>query len=56
MDWRLRAFLLIGSAQRLTINGNHIRGRAGQRRDPSDEAALELQSVERRKDIAEVIV
>jgi hypothetical protein len=56
MEWRLRAVLLIGSAQRLTIHGNHIRGRAGQRRHPSDKAVLEFLSVERRKDIAEVIV
>jgi hypothetical protein len=34
----------------------HIRRRAGQRRYPSHEAALELLSVEGRKNIAEVIV
>jgi hypothetical protein len=56
VDWSFRAFLLVGSAQRLAVDGNHIRRRAGQIRNPRDEAALEFSGIERRKNIAEVIV
>ncbi len=56
VDWRFRAFLLVGSAQRLAVDGDHVRRRGGQRRNPRDEAALEFPGVERRKNIAEVIV
>ena len=56
MDRRFRAFLLVGTAQRLAVDGDHIRRRAGQRRNPSHEAALELLGIERRKNIAEVIM
>src|SRR5215467_11867558 len=52
----LTPFLLVGASQRLAIDGDHISGRPSQGRDPSDEAALEFLGVERREDVAEVIV
>ena len=42
MDRRLGALLPAGAAQRLAVDGDHLLGRAGQRRHPIDEAALEL--------------
>jgi hypothetical protein len=42
VDRQFRAFLLVGAAQRLAIDGDHFRRSAGQRRDPRHEAALEL--------------
>ena len=56
VDRRFRAFLLVGAAQRLAIDGNHIRRRAGQRGHPGDEAVLELLGVESGKNVAELIV
>jgi hypothetical protein len=56
MDRRFRAFLLVGTAKRLAVDGDYIRRRAGQRRNPRHEAALELHGIERRKNIAEVIM
>jgi hypothetical protein len=56
MDRRLGAFLLVGAAQRLAVNGDHIGRRAGQRRHPGNEAPLKRLGIERRKNIAEVIV
>jgi 5,10-methylenetetrahydrofolate reductase len=56
VDRRLGAFLLVGAAQRLAVNGDHIGRRAGQRRHPRNEAALKRFGIERRKNIAEVIV
>ena len=40
----------------LAIDGDHPVRRSGQRRDPGDEAALELLGVERGQDVAEMIV
>src|SRR6266436_888810 len=56
VDRGLRAFLLVGAAQRLAIDGDHFCRQAGQRYHPSHEAALEFLGVQRGKDIAELIV
>ena len=56
VDRGLRALLLVGAAQRLAVDGDHPVRRAGQRRHPGHEAALELLGIERGKDVAEVIV
>src|SRR5215470_1660076 len=56
MDRRFRTLLLERSSGSLAINGDDVSRRAGQRPNPSHEAALELGGVEDRKDIAEVIV
>jgi len=50
------AFFLKGAAQRLAVDGDQIRRRAGHCRHPSHEAALEGRGVERGKNIAEVVV
>ena len=56
VDWGFCTFLLVGPAHRLAVDGNHVRRRAGQPRNPRDEATLEFLGVERRKNIPEVIV
>ena len=56
MDRRLGALLPAGAAQRLAVDGDHLLGRAGQRRHPIDEAALELLGIEHRKNVTEVIM
>ena len=48
--------LLVGAAQRLVIDRDGLGRRAGYRRDPRHEAALERCGIEHREDIAEVIV
>jgi hypothetical protein len=55
MDRRIRAFLLVRPARRLAIDGDDIGRHTGQRRQ-SRKATLELLSVERRQNIAEMIV
>src|SRR5215468_11657028 len=47
---------LLGSARRLAVDGDHIGWHTGQRRHPRYEASLELLGVERRQNVAEVIV
>ena len=42
MNWLFRAFLLVGAARRLAIDGDHVGWYPGQRCDPSDEALLEF--------------
>ena len=56
VDRRAGALLLIGPAQCFAIDGDHIRGGAGQRRNPAHEATLELVGIERGKNIAELIM
>ena len=56
MDRRFGVLLPAGAAQRLAVDGDDLRGRAGQRRHPGHEAALELLGVEGGEDVAEVIV
>jgi hypothetical protein len=56
VDRGFRAFLLVGAPQGLAIEGDHISRRPGQCSDPSDEAALEFLGVERREDVAQVIM
>ncbi len=56
VDRGLGALLLVGPTRGLSIDGNHPLRCPGQRRDPGNEAALELLGVERCKDIAEVIM
>ena len=56
MNGGLAALLARGSARGFAINGDNTCGNARHRADPGDEAALELIGVERREDIAEVIM
>jgi hypothetical protein len=56
VDRGFGASLLVGAAQRLAIDGNHIGRRAGQRSHPGHEALLELVGVESGKNVAELIV
>src|SRR5438477_8062399 len=56
MDGRLGTLLLKGSAQRLAVDGNHLRRYAGQRGHPRHEAALKLLAIQRGKNIAEMIM
>jgi hypothetical protein len=52
----VRAFLLVGAACCLAIDGDHVASRPGQRCHPGEKAALEGFGIERGKTIAEVIV
>ena len=45
VDRRLGVLLPTGAAQRLAVDGDHLPRRAGQRRHPGHEAALELRGV-----------
>jgi hypothetical protein len=45
-----------GAAQRLAVDGDHIRRHPDQLGDPGDEATLEFRVVERRENVAEVVV
>ena len=56
VDRRLAARLLIGPAHGLAVDGDHLGRRTGQRGDPGDEAALESLGVERRENVAQLIV
>src|SRR5258708_3388757 len=56
MDRGFSAFLVGGAAQRLTVDGDHIRRHADQLGNPGDEATLEFRSVEGRENVAEVVV
>jgi len=56
VDRRFSASLVGGAAQRLAVDGDHIRRHADQLGDPGDEATLEFRSVERRENVAEVVV
>ena len=56
MDRRLPATLLIGSAQRLAVDGDDASIQTCQARDPGDEARLELLGVEDGEDVAELVV
>src|SRR5215470_6728340 len=47
---------LLRSARRLAVDGDHIGWHTGQRRHPRYEASLELLGVERRQNVAEVVV
>src|SRR5580700_10111083 len=48
--------LVGGAAQRLAVDGDHIRRHPNQLGDPGDEATLEFPGVERRENVAEVVV
>src|SRR5271157_3504883 len=56
--WRAAncTFLVGGAAQRLAVDGDHIRRHPDQLGDPGDEATLEFRGVERRENVAEVVV
>src|SRR3954447_25698449 len=56
VDGRLVALLVVGSAQRLAINGDHLGCDAGDRCHPGDETALERLSVQSGQDVAKMIV
>ena len=56
VDRRFGAFLLVGTARGLAIDGDHLRCDAGQRRHPGHEAELEFLRIEGGKNIAEMIV
>ncbi len=56
MERRLAARLLIESAHGLAVDGDHLSRRTGQRGDPGDETALENLGVERRENVAQLIV
>jgi hypothetical protein len=48
--------LVGGAAQRLAVDGDYIRRHPDQLGDPGDEATLEFRGVERRENVAEVVV
>jgi hypothetical protein len=50
------AFLLVGAAQRLTVNGYGCGRHPRHRGHPGDKAALERRRIKHCKDIAEVVV
>jgi hypothetical protein len=56
MDCRFRPLLVGGPPHRLAVDGDHISRSTGQRGDPGDEAVLEPFRVQRRKDVAQMIV
>jgi hypothetical protein len=56
VDRRFSASLVAGATQRLAVDGDHIRRHADQLGGPGDEATLELRSIERRENVAEVVV
>ena len=56
VDRRFCTFLVGGAAQRLAVDGDHIRRHPDQLGDPGDEATLEFRGVERRENVAEVVV
>src|SRR5258707_7514262 len=56
VDRGFSASLVGGAAQGLAVDGDHIRRHADQLGDPGDEATLEFRSVERRENVAEVVV
>ena len=56
MDRRFSASLVGGAARRLAVDDDHIRRHADQLGDPGGEAPLEFGGVERRENIAEVVV
>src|ERR1700685_3924376 len=49
-------YLVGGAAQRLAVDGDHIRRHPDQLGDPGDEATPEFRGVERRENVAEVVV
>src|SRR5882757_5246963 len=53
---RLPPTVLIGTPQRLAVDGDDAGIEPGQARDPGDEARLELFGVEDRENVAELIV
>jgi hypothetical protein len=56
MDRLLRSLLLIGAAQGLAIDGDHLDRGLGQSRRPGDEAALKRRRVEGGENVAQVIM
>src|SRR5208337_3188093 len=56
VDRGLGALLLVGPTRGLSVDGDHPLWCPSQRRNPGNEAALEVLGVKRREDIAEVIV
>jgi len=56
VDCGFSASLVGGAARRLAVDGDHICRHANQLGDPGDEATLEFRSVERRENIAEMVV
>ena len=56
VDRRLGVLLGARAAQRLAVDGDHLPGRAGQRRHPVHETALELRGVKHGQNVAEVIM
>ena len=56
VDRRVDTLFLTGPPQRLAVDGDHPLWRSGQRRNPGDEAALELLGVEDPQDVAQMVV
>jgi hypothetical protein len=56
VDRRLSSSLVGGTACCLAIDGDHIRRHADQLGNPGGEATLEFRSVERRENVAKLIV
>ena len=56
VDRRLGPALLIGAPQRLAVDGDDVGAELGERADPGDEAALELLGIERREQVAQLVV
>ena len=52
----LSSSLVGGTAHCLAVDGDHIRRHADQLGNPGDEATLEFRSVERRENVAKLIV
>jgi len=55
VDGSRAAFLLVGT-HGLAVDGDDIGGNAGQRADPGNETSLEGFGIERRQDVAEVVM
>ena len=56
VDRGFGAFLPASASQRRAINGDHIGRHSGLCSEPGDEAALEFLGLERRENVAEVIM
>jgi hypothetical protein len=52
----LPALLVTGPPHRLAVDGDHLGGNPGPRRNPADEAALEFLRIQRSEDVAEMVV
>ncbi len=53
---RFRSFLVAGPPRRLAVDGDHLGRSPGLGRNPGDEAALEFLSIQRREDVAQMVV